>query len=111
MGVGALGCHPAPYRNLPLLAHYGSAPRACQPYRAKTKGKVERPFRYVRQDFFLGRSFHDMDDLNAQFEEWRTTIANPRVHATTQRIVDEHFAEEQQQLLPLPGESGEGVMR
>ncbi|AMY72171.1 transposase (plasmid) [Frigidibacter mobilis] len=33
-----------------LLAHYGSAPRACQPYRAKTKGKVERPFRYVRQD-------------------------------------------------------------
>lgn len=42
-----------------LLAHYGSAPRACQPYRAKTKGKVERPFRYIRQDFFLGRSFHD----------------------------------------------------
>ncbi|GGW47236.1 hypothetical protein GCM10011452_38460 [Gemmobacter lanyuensis] len=39
-----------------LLAHYGSAPRACQPYRAKTKGKVERPFRYVGQDFFLGRS-------------------------------------------------------
>ncbi len=37
-----------------LLGHYGSAPRACQPYRAKTKGKVERPFRYVRQDFFLG---------------------------------------------------------
>lgn len=23
-----------------LLAHYGSAPRACQPYRAKTKGKM-----------------------------------------------------------------------
>jgi transposase len=49
-----------------LLAHYGSAPRACQPYRAKTKGKVERPFRYVRQDFFLGRSFRDLDDPNAQ---------------------------------------------
>ena len=93
-----------------LLAHYGSAPRACQPYRAKTKGKVERPFRYVRQDFFLGRSFHDMDDLNAQFEEWRTTIANPRVHATTQRIVDEHFAEEQQQLLPLPTRPYDAVL-
>lgn len=38
--------------------------------------KVERPFRYVRQDFFLGRSFRDMDDLNAQFEDWRVTIAN-----------------------------------
>lgn len=55
---------------LALLAHYGSAPRACQPYSAKTKGKVERPFRYVRQDVFLGRSFRDLDDLNAQFEEW-----------------------------------------
>jgi hypothetical protein len=93
-----------------LLAHYGSAPRACQPYRAKTKGKVERPFRYVRQDFFLGRSFHDMDDLNAQFEEWRTTIANPRVHATTQRIVDEHFAEEHPQLMALPARPYDAVL-
>lgn len=47
-----------------MLAHYGSSPRACQPYRAKTKGKVERPFRYVRQDFFLGREFRDLEDLN-----------------------------------------------
>lgn len=85
-----------------LLAHYGTAPRACQPYRAKTKGKVERSFRYVRQDFFLGRSFRDMDDLNAQFEEWRTTIANPRLHVTTQWIVDAHFAEEMPYRLPLP---------
>jgi len=92
------------------LAHYGSAPRACQPYRAKTKGKVERPFRYVRQDFFLGRSFRDMDDLNAQFEDWRTTIANPRVHATTQRIVDEHFAEEQPQLITLPAHPYDAVL-
>ena len=93
-----------------LLAHYGSAPRACQPYRAKTKGKVERPFRYVRQDFFLGRSFRDMDDLNAQFEEWRKTIANPRVHATTQRVVDEHFAEEKPHLLALPAHPYDAVL-
>ena len=85
-----------------LLTHYGALPRACRPYRAKTKGKVERPYRYVRQDFFLARTFRNMDDLNAQFEEWRTTIANPRVHATTSRIVDEHFAEERPQLTALP---------
>ncbi|SNT76941.1 Transposase [Paracoccus seriniphilus] len=93
-----------------LLAHYGAAPRACQPYRAKTKGKVERPFRYVRQDFFLGRSFRDLDDLNAQFEDWRTSIADPRVHATTQRIVDEHFTEEKPQLLTLPARPYEAVL-
>ncbi len=35
--------------------HWGFRPRACRPYRAKTKGKVERPIRYVRQSFFYGR--------------------------------------------------------
>ena len=54
-----------------LLNHYGALPRACRPYRAKTKGKVERPYRYVRQDFFLARTFRNLDDLNAQFEQWR----------------------------------------
>ena len=41
-------------RFVDLARHYGFQPRACRPYRAKTKGKVERPFRYIREDFFLG---------------------------------------------------------
>ena len=57
-----------------LLNHYGSAPRACRAYRAKTKGKVERPFRYIRQDFFLDRTFRNLDDLNAQFCQCRSKI-------------------------------------
>jgi Mu transposase, C-terminal domain/Integrase core domain len=85
-----------------LLGHYGAAPRACRPYRAKTKGKVERPYRFIRQDFFLGRSFRNQDDLNAQFETWCREIANARVHATTGRVVSEHFAEEKSALIPLP---------
>ena len=85
-----------------LLNHYGAVPRACRPYRAKTKGKIERPYRYVRQDFFLARRFCNLDDLNAQFDRWRTTVANPRVHATTGRVVDEHFAEERPALITHP---------
>jgi transposase len=85
-----------------LLRHYDALPRACQPYRAKTKGKVERPFRYIRQDFFLGRSFRNLDDLNFQFDRWREEIANARCHATTNRIVDEAFGEEKPALTPLP---------
>ena len=85
-----------------LLNHYGAVPRACQPYRAKTKGKVERPFRYIRQDFFLARTFRNMDDLNAQFDAWRAEVANPRVHATTRQVVDEAFAEERPSLKLLP---------
>lgn len=85
-----------------LLNHYGAIPRACRPYRAKTKGKVERPYRYIRQDFYLARRFRNLDDLNAQFEQWRMNIANARVHATTGRVVAEHFAEEQPALISHP---------
>ena len=43
-----------------------------------------------------------MDDLDAQSDAWRTEIANPRVHATTGRVVDEHFAEERPALIVHP---------
>ncbi len=82
--------------------HHGFHPRACRPYRAKTKGKVERPFRYIREDFFLARSFRNLDDLNRQLAHWLGAVANPRLHATTQRVVNEAFAEERPFLKPLP---------
>ncbi len=82
--------------------HYGFWPRACRPYRAKTKGKVERPFRYIREDFFLARSFRNLDDLNAQLADWLDTVANVRVHGTTQRVIAEAFAAERPALKPPP---------
>jgi transposase len=93
-----------------MLDHYGSAPKACRPYRAKTKGKVERPFRYIRQDFFLGRTFRDLDDLNARFDAWRADIANARTHATTGRVVAEAFAEEQPSLIAAPERPYDAVL-
>ena len=87
---------------LDLARHFGFQPKACRPYRPKTKGKVERPFRYIREDFFLARSFRDLDDLNVQLRHWLDTVANPRLHATTKRIVNEAFAEEKPALAPLP---------
>lgn len=85
-----------------LARHYGFHPKACRPYRAKTKGKVERPFRYIREDFFLARTFRNLDDLNVQLRHWLDTVANPRTHATTLRVVNEAFAEERSSLRPLP---------
>lgn len=87
---------------LALARHYGFHPRACRPYRAKTKGKVERPFSYIRKDFFLARSFRNLDDLNGQLQDWLGSVANIRLHATTQRIVSEAFAAEGPDLQPLP---------
>ncbi|WP_206078509.1 hypothetical protein [Poseidonocella sp. HB161398] len=58
----------------------------------------------------LPRSFRNLDDLNAQFTEWRTGIANPRTHATTRRVVDEAFAEELPSLRPLPALAYDAVL-
>ena len=96
---------------LEFARHYGYLPKACRPYRAKTKGKVERPFRYIREDFFLGRTFCNLDDLNTQFREWLDHVANVRVHATTRRVVAEHFAEEGPKLQPLPAGPFSAVLR
>jgi transposase len=94
-----------------LARHYCFQPRACRPYRAKTKGKVERPFRYIREDFFLGGVFRNLDDLNYQLRRWLDTVANPRVHATTRRIVNEAFAEESASLQALPSAPYRAVLR
>jgi transposase len=96
---------------LALAQHYGFAPRACKPYRAKTKGKVERPYRYIRQDFYLARHFANLDDMNQQLRDWLDTVANVRVHGTTQRVVAEHFAEERRQLQPQPAGLFNAVIR
>jgi len=91
--------------------HYGYLPKACKAYRAKTKGKVERPFRYIREDFFLGRGFCNLDDLNSQFRQWLDEVANLRTHATTRRVVAEHFAEERPSLQKLPAGPFQAVLR
>ena len=94
-----------------LARHYGFHPKACRAYRAQTKGKVERPFRYIREDFFLARSFRNLEDLNVQLRVWLDQVANPRVHATTRRVVNEAFAEERSHLRPLPLAPFRAVLR
>lgn len=96
---------------LALARHYRFMPRACRPYRAKTKGKVERPFSHIRRDFFLGRNFRNLEDLNAQLIDWLDTVANVRVHGTTQRIIAEAFAAEQLDLQSLPAQPYDAVLK
>ena len=66
-----------------FAAHWGFRIRACRPYRAKTKGKVERPIGYLRQSFFYARTFLNDVDLNAQALFWLGHTANVRRHRTT----------------------------
>ena len=66
--------------------HWGFRVRACRPYRACTKGKVERPIRYVRESFFYGREFVGDEDLDEQARRWLEGTANVRWHGTTGNV-------------------------
>ncbi len=81
---------------------YGFEPQVGRPGHKERRGKVERPFWYVEQDFLRGRTFESWDDLNRQAQEWLDTVANVRVHGTTRRRVDEAYAEEKPLLIALP---------
>jgi transposase len=87
---------------LRFAAHWGFRIRACRPYRAQTKGKVERPVRYLRESFVYGREFLGDGDLAHQATQWLADVANARVHATTREAPAVRFArDEQALLLPL----------
>jgi hypothetical protein len=87
-------------RYLDFALYSGFAPHPCRPYRAQTKGKVERGIGYVRQNFWCGLHFTDLDDLNSQALAWLNDIANPRVHGTTGEIPFERLVHEGLQSLP-----------
>jgi transposase len=84
---------------LRFAAHWDFRIRACRPYRARTKGKVERPVGYVRQSFFYGREFLNDADLNAQVLSWTTQKANARVHRTTGEIPLVRFERDERRML------------
>lgn len=89
-------------RNVEFLRfahHWGFTPRACRPYRAQTKGKVERPVRYLRGNFVYGRAFLHDADLDAQRQQWLDRVANVRLHATTGERPRDRFEREERFLL------------
>jgi transposase len=74
--------------------YWGFTPRACQPYRAQTKGKTESGVKYVKRNALAGRRFGSWDGLNAWLAEWMVTIADVRVHGTTHARPIDRFATE-----------------
>ena len=89
--------------------HHGFVPRLCRPYRAQTKGKVERFIHYLRHSFWVPldsrlRPFGlkvGAATANVEVRKWLRDTANMRVHGTTDRIPAELLGEEQGALLPL----------
>ena len=85
-----------------LAKHLSTELNACPCYWPRKKGKVERPFQYIEEQFVKGRAFATMEELNASakrfIEEW-----NEQKHTTTGRIPNEHYLQEEKEtLLPMP---------
>ncbi|MEW6284397.1 MAG: IS21 family transposase, partial [Candidatus Eremiobacterota bacterium] len=74
--------------------YYGFTPRACRPYRARTKGKVESGVKYVKRNALAGRRFVTWEALNAWLAEWAATVADQRIHGTTHARPIDRFAHE-----------------
>ncbi len=62
-----------------LADHYGFLPRACRPRRARTKGKVERMVKYLKENFFVRyRRFDSFAHVNQLLEQWMADVADMR---------------------------------
>lgn len=86
---------------LAFAGTYLFEPVACNPRKGNEKGKVERTIGYVRKNFFDGRTFRDLSDLQAQSDRWRDEIANCRIHGTTRERPINRYQIERPLLRPL----------
>ena len=83
-------------------------PRACRPYRAKTKGKVERLVREVKESFlaWLGGQILPTAPTLADYDrlalQWRDEVVLPRRHRTTGKIIAAAWEEERPLLRTVP---------
>ena len=88
---------------LELAAHYRFEPRPVAVARGNEKGRVERAIRYIRSNFFAGRSWTDLADLNDQANTWANGLAMDRpCPQDTSQTVRQTFEQEHPQLIPLP---------
>jgi len=104
---------------LDFARHCGFRPRLCAPYRAQTKGKVERFIRYLRESFYVPLSSRlgqeglvvDRETANLAVNRWLREVANARLHGTTGAIPAERLVSERLQLQPIPTPYGGRTVR
>lgn len=88
---------------LALSAQYRFEPRPVAPARGNEKGRVERAIRYIRDNFFAGRQWSDIEDLNTQAEAWCSGHSSQRrCPEDTTITVAQAFEQEQGRLIALP---------
>jgi hypothetical protein len=92
--------------------HWGFRPRACAPYRARTKGKTENGVGYVKKNAIAGHSFASWEAFEAHLAKWEREVANVRIHGTTGEAPIARFErDEAHRLKPLGGRPSFGSLR
>lgn len=92
-------------RFLDFARHYGFEPFACAIRDPDRKGKKEKSFRLVWDDFLKGSQFDSLEDLNRRLKIWLDEtpgVANQRIHGTTQLVPNQQWLSERQFLIQLP---------
>jgi transposase len=97
--TGTVRFHPA---YVAFCRDWGVQPRACAPYRARTKGKTEAGVKYVKRNALAGRAFASFTALEQHLATWMME-ADHRVHGTTHEAPRDRFQrDEHAALRPLP---------
>ena len=86
-------------------------PRACRPYRARTKGKVERSVRYVKDNALAGRTFASWGALDRHLATWLATVADHRTLDAAADTPLSRFEAERAQLAAVAGKPPFGAPR
>ena len=69
-----------------FAVHYGFKPRVAPAYAAWVKGKVERPYYFIREGFWRGYGFTCRETANRDLAQW-LQLKDQRVHGTTHEVV------------------------
>lgn len=91
-----------------LAATLGTRPKACRPYRAKTKGKVERAIREMKEDFLPWLTGQVLParpalaDYDRLVRRWALEVVAARRHRTTGRVIGEAWEQERALLREVP---------
>jgi len=84
--------------------HWGFIPKACAPYRPRTKGKDENGVGYAKKNGLAGHRFASWAELEAHLARWQREVADIRVHGSTGEAPRTRFErEERAALIPLNG--------
>lgn len=97
--TGVVAFHPA---YVQFCRDWGVKPRACWPYRARTKGKTESGVKYVKRNAIAKRAFASFAALEQHLAAWMDA-ADQRVHGTTHEApIDRFIRDERAHLKRLP---------